>query len=92
MNLNTTCIFFLNQPKQTLSTLSLSDKFSSDSSRTHFQMSRQISGQPSRRLIVSNAASSPSLSGGFPGFLQKLFLSFYLEFRFQLMNLSVRVR
>ncbi|CAL9220333.1 unnamed protein product [Arabidopsis halleri] len=69
MNLNTTCIFFLNQPKQILSTfasLSLNDKLSLDSSRTHFQMSRQISGQPSRRLIVSNAASSPSLSGGFP--------------------------
>ncbi|XP_010491696.1 PREDICTED: uncharacterized protein LOC104769206 [Camelina sativa] len=65
MNINT----FLNQPKQILvppASLSLNDKLTLDSSRTHFQMSRLISVQPSRRLIVSNAASSsPSLSGGF---------------------------
>lgn len=72
MNINTTGIFFLNQqPKQILiNTVSLSfnDKLSLDFSRTHFQMSRRISGQTSRRLIVSNAAaSSPSFSGGSPG-------------------------
>ncbi|XP_019096644.1 PREDICTED: uncharacterized protein LOC104764801 [Camelina sativa] len=69
MNINTKCIFFLNQPKQILFTptsLSLNDKLTLYSSRTHFQMSRLISIQPSRRLIISNAASSsPSLSGGF---------------------------
>lgn len=82
MNLNTKCIFFLNQPKQILSTFaslsSLNDKLSLDSSRTHFQMSHRISGQPSRRLVVSNAASSsPSLSGGFPG-THKRIVTFFL--------------
>lgn len=68
--LNTKCIFFLHQPKQSIITfstsLSFNAKLSLDSSRTNFQMSCLISGRsfrrPAKRFIVSNAAS-PSLSG-----------------------------
>ncbi|ESQ48953.1 hypothetical protein EUTSA_v10020632mg [Eutrema salsugineum] len=70
MNLNTTGVFLLNQPKQILSTLasvSFNNNISLDSPRTHFKMSHSISGQSSaKRFIVSNAAASspsPSLSG-----------------------------
>ncbi|KAF8049832.1 hypothetical protein N665_2111s0002 [Sinapis alba] len=77
MNLsNTTGIFFLHQPKQsviTFSSLSFNAKLRLDSSRNNFQMSCLISGQsfrrPARRFIVSNAASSPSLSGSPDQFL-----------------------
>ncbi|KAL1187879.1 hypothetical protein V5N11_015839 [Cardamine amara subsp. amara] len=79
MNLNTTYICFLNQPKQIFSTfafLSFNNKLSLDSSRTHFQMFHRISGQSSRRpahrFIVSNAAaSSASLSGSSDGVAQR---------------------
>ncbi|KAJ0263758.1 Alpha/beta-Hydrolases superfamily protein [Hirschfeldia incana] len=69
--LNTKCIFFLHQPKQSIITFSslssFNAKLSLDSTRTNFQMSScLISGQsfrrPGKRFIVSNAAS-PSLSG-----------------------------
>ncbi|CAH2054138.1 unnamed protein product, partial [Thlaspi arvense] len=72
MNLNTTGILLLNQPKQILITFAslsfINNKLTLGSSRTHFQMSHRIFGKSSRRpanrFIVSNAAaSSPSLSG-----------------------------
>ncbi|KAL0743970.1 hypothetical protein Bca4012_085483 [Brassica carinata] len=71
--LNTKCIFFLHQPKQsivTLSSLSFNAKLTLDSSRNNFQMSCLVSGQsfrrPGKRFIVSNAAS---LSGSPDQFL-----------------------
>lgn len=75
--LNTKCIFFLQQPKQSIITfstsLSFNAKLSLDSSRTNFQMSCLIAGRsfrrPAKRFIVSNAAS-PSLSGS-PGLNSK---------------------